>query len=320
VETDFDEIIPFRPAPWCPNGHFHTIGKSLFSTTAKPDCRRIEIPTPDNDFLELDVIDQENSAPVIALFHGLEGSTDRYYMTELMRDLIRKRYSVVGVNFRGCGSRMNRRRRFYHSGETNDYQTVFSWIRERFNDPVIGAVGFSLGGNALVKSLGEEGEHHPVSAAVAVSVPYDLKRGSMVISTGFNRVYEYRFLRTLRKKLDQKRRKYPDLPRFNGSTLYEFDDQVTAKIHGFRDADDYYRRCSSKHFIGEIQRPTLLIHSREDPICPIEAMPVGDIRKNTALDYIITDSGGHVGYWSRPRGWLNQSIVDYLNRQLPDST
>lgn len=181
---------------------------------------------------------------------------------------------------------------------------------------MVGAVGFSLGANALLKSLGEEGEAHPADAAVGVSVPYDLRLGSINLSGGFNRVYDCRFVRTLRKKLEQKRNTYPELPSFNGSTLYEFDDQVTSIIHGFKDAEDYYARCSSRKFISSVKKPTLLIHSEEDPLCPIDGMPVGAIKENPHLNYIITDEGGHVGFWSEPEGWLNYIIISYLKEEL----
>lgn len=294
----------------------HTIARSLLGDHRLPPHQRVEIPTPDDDFLELDLVRGEEHKPVIALFHGLEGSTSRYYMVELMKELSEEQYSIVGVNFRSCGSRMNRQRRFYHSGETGDYATVFRWIRKQFPGRALGAVGFSLGANALLKSLGEEGSSHPADAAVAVSVPYDLRMGSITISKGFNRIYEYRFLRTLRKKLEFKRQKYPGLPRFTGSTLYQFDDQVTAPVHGFHGADHYYEECSSRKFLDSIHKPTLLIHSDEDPLCPIEGMPMHKINENDSLDYVITREGGHVGFWSRPRGWLNYVILNYLKRKF----
>ncbi len=316
MKTNLPDIPPLNPPAWCFNGHVHTIARSLFGDTTMPDCRRIEIPTPDDDFLELDVIRQDPDAPVIVLFHGLEGSTGRYYMAELMHRLKDEGYSLVGVNFRSCGSRLNRQPRFYHSGETSDYATVFGWVTDHFNEAPMGAVGFSLGANALLKSLGEQKEVHPLQAAVAVSAPYDLKLGSKRLSKGFNRIYDFRFLRTLRNKLEEKRTHHPGLPRFEGSSLYEFDDQVTSIIHDFDNADHYYESCSSRRFVGDIRKPVLLIHSKEDPLCPIEGMPLETIKNNPALDYVITDEGGHVGFCSRNGNWLNGLIAGYLNRQL----
>lgn len=316
METSLSEIEPVHSPVWCFNGHIHTISQSSFNNPKKPTHNRIQIPTTDDDFLELDVINHQNDKPVVALFHGLEGSTDRYYIIELMQNLSRINYSVVAVNFRSCGAEMNRRRRFYHSGETDDLMTVFKWMKNQFSNSALGAVGFSLGGNALLKSLAEEGKGHPLQTAIAVSVPYDLRAGSLNISRGFNKVYEYHFLKSLKKKLNQKQKTFSDLPDFTGSTLYDFDNQVTAPIHGFKNADDYYARCSSGQFILDISRPTLLIHSRQDPICPVERMPVSEIKRNKKLDYIITKEGGHVGFRSRPGGWLNGIITTYISGKI----
>lgn len=316
MKTNLRHVPHIQAPSWCFNGHLHTIARSLTGDTQQPPLTRIEITTPDDDFLELDCHIQPESETIVALFHGLEGSTDRYYIVELMEVLINNGYSVVGVNFRGCGSKLNDQPRFYHSGETNDYQTVFNWISDKYPDKKIGAVGFSLGGNALLKYLGETAKDSLVDTAIAISVPYDLRLGSLILSTGFHRIYEYRFLRTLRKKLNKKRKKFPDLPIFTGSTLYEFDEQVTAPIHGFKGADHYYEQCSARRFVGDIQIDTLLIHSKIDPLCPAEAIPLDQINQNSCTDYIITKEGGHVGFWSKPRGWLNFVIENYLTSNL----
>lgn len=316
METNLPDIPVFHSPWWCLNDHIHTITRSLFGDREPPSCEQIEIATPDRDFLELDCIFQEDSEAVVALFHGLEGSTRRYYIIETMKALRNAGFSVVAVNFRGCGSRLNSTRRFYHSGETEDYFTIFRWITKNMPGRKIGAVGFSLGANALLKSLGEKEEEHPVDAAVAISAPYDLKMGADSLSRGFNRVYEYLFLRTLREKVYRKRVDFPDLPEAEGTTLYEFDNKVTAPVHGFKDADDYYESCSSKNFMADIRKPVLLIHSKSDPLCPIEAMPRQKISENPSLDYIITGEGGHVGFWSKPSGWLSRVVCGYLTKKL----
>ena len=316
MDTNLTNIPSFRSPAWCLNGHWHTISRSFAGQTTQPEIERIEIPTPDDDFLELDYASRHHSAAVIALFHGLEGSSDRYYIVELMKKLLAHGFSVVAVNFRSCGSRMNNQPRFYHSGATGDYATVFQWIQHNHPQQKIGAVGFSLGANALIKSLGEKQGYHPADAAVAVSTPYDLHRGSILLSKGFNKVYQHYFLRTLRKKLTLKRQSFPHLPSFEGSSLFAFDDQITGPIHGFDGAEDYYQQCSSNQFVPAVEKPTLLIHSREDPLCPVEAMPMNDITSNPHTDYIITDRGGHVGFWSNPSGWLNTIIGNYLEDKL----
>ena len=310
TSANFDSL----PLPF--GGHAHTILPALFYYPRKPDHRRIEIPTPDDDFLELDVIDASNDRPVIALFHGLEGSTDRYYIVKLMQIFSAPKFSVVAVNFRSCGQKMNRKKRFYHSGETGDIATVTTWVQKKFPNSAIGAAGFSLGGNALLKFMGEERKNTPLQAAVAISVPYDLKSGSLKIGRGFNQIYERRFLNSLQKKLEQKRQKYPDLPKFTGSTLYDFDDQITGPIHGFSGAEEYYAQCSSQKFISGISKPVLCIHSREDPLCPIDDVPLQAMKANPHVDYAITENGGHVGFLGSPPGWLWQIISHFMQANL----
>ncbi len=303
---------PFNPVWWAWNAHVHTIVASQFSTASKPEHARVEIDTPDQDFLEIDVYEADTDQPIVALFHGLEGSTDRYYIANLMRLLKDEGFSSAALNFRGCGSRMNDQPRFYHSGETQDYRTFFKWISETYPDKEIYAVGFSLGGNALVKYLGEESHQSTVKRAVTVSPPYDLKEGAIRMHEGFNRIYEINFLKTLVEKLDQKRREISGMPEFSGNSIYEFDDQVTAKLHGFKDADDYYYQCSSKHFYGDVRSELLVIHSKEDPLCPIEFAPFEDINRNPDIVTHFTDEGGHVGFLSSPPGWLYRVVLDWL--------
>ncbi|WP_421773107.1 YheT family hydrolase [Gracilimonas sp.] len=304
-------IEPFKSARWAWNAHVHTIVASQFSKVRKPEHKRIEIDTPDGDFLEIDVCIQDTDKPVVALFHGLEGSTDRYYIANLMTELKEGGFSSVALNFRGCGSRMNCRPRFYHSGETKDYRTFFKWISETHPGKEIYAVGFSLGGNALVKYLGEEASQSRVNRAIAVSPPYDLKEGSLRLNEGFNRIYEINFLNTLVQKLEKKRLKM-DMPEFNGSSVYEFDDQVTAKLHGFKDADDYYHQCSSKHFYGDVKTELLVIHSKEDTLCPFEFAPLRVMEKNLYIQTCFTNEGGHVGFLSSPKGWLFRVILQWF--------
>lgn len=302
----------FTPAWWAKGVHIQTVAAS-FNDVAPVNCKRIEINTPDNDFLELDILDLKNNRPVVALFHGLEGSSERHYIRNLMNDLQKEGYSSVALNFRGCGSRLNRQKRMYHSGETQDYATLFEWMKTEFSGRAIFAVGFSLGGNALVKSLGEEKENHRVERAVAVSPPYDLAKGSAKMDQGFNRVYQQRFMKTLVEKADQKRKIFPGIPEFTGRSVYDFDDQVTAPVHGFKNADDYYTQCSSGQFYEHVQKPLLIIHSKDDSLCPLEFAPHQIFESNPYIHTLFTETGGHVGFISSPRGWLNQTIIKWLN-------
>ncbi len=298
---------------WAFNSHIHTIVSSQILSFKRVDSERVQISTPDNDFLEIDVIKAPKSGPVVALFHGLEGNTDRFYIRNLMYELKSSGYSVVAMNFRSCGSKMNIQKRLYHSGETHDYETLFKWISNTFKHIPIYAVGFSLGANALIKSLAELGESHPVCKAVAVSPPYDLKLGSLNLNKGFNKIYQYKFLRSLVLKLELKRTEYPEIPEFRGSNLYEFDDQITAPIHGFNSANHYYETCSSKKFLGEIKTPLLIIHSEEDTLTPLRFAPFKKIQNNQYIQTIFTKSGGHVGFITEPRNWLERTIITWLN-------
>ncbi len=302
---------PFRPIWWAPGAHAQTVVAN-FTAPEAVDCTRIEIETPDDDFLELDVIDTENSKPVAALFHGLEGSSERYYIRNLMKALEDEGFSSVALNFRGCGRRLNKQKRMYHSGETRDYATLFKWMDARFPNRQLYAVGFSLGANALVKSLGEEGPDHPVSRAVAVSPPYDLAEGSINMDRGFNKLYQRRFLKSLVEKADLKRSIYPDIPEFTGSSVWDFDDQITAPLHGFRDARDYYTQCSSAQFYEHVRKPLLVIHSKDDSLCPLKYAPHDVLSQSPFIETIFTDAGGHLGFLSSPRGWLNRTILRWL--------
>ena len=298
----------------------HTISSSLFRLNTKPQHRRLVLDTPDGDFLEVDWISGPQDAPVVIVLHGLEGSTDRYYVVDIMQECARRGFQAVALNFRSCGSRINRTRRFYHSGETGDLAFLVDWLREKKQADRIYATGFSLGGNVLTKYLGETGSQSGFRAAAPVSVPYDLKASSVAIGRGFNRVYEQYFLRSLRKKLSLKRKQFPDLPRFTGSTLYDFDDQITSRIHGFDDAEDYYHQCSGKRFLGEVETPTLLIHAKNDPMCALETMPRDVVEQNPNLYPLITHSGGHVGFWSQPNGWLRETVLDFFSNVEQQTT
>ncbi len=303
---------PFKPVPWCFNGHVHTVLCSLLFTAPNLDTRQVVIDTPDEDFLELDILEYHNNKPVIVLLHGLEGHTRRYYMANMAQEIHRRGNTVVMVNFRGCGEHINRQRRFYHSGETEDIETVLKWIQTNYPNRRIYAAGFSLGASILFNYLKKHGIHHPVETVVAISTPFELKKGCINLDKGLNKLYSKRFIKMLVDKLERKREFIPDLPKYTGRTLYEFDDQVTAPLHGFDSADDYYERCSSYYFIDEIVTDTLVIHSKSDPMTPFRWTPVGKIKQNPKITTLFTEHGGHVGFWGHPAGWLDRTVADYF--------
>lgn len=192
-------VSSFKSAPWCFNGHAHTVLCSLVFESPALQSEKILIDTADDDFLDLDVIFRGSGKPVVVLFHGLEGNSRRFYITQLAKHLISRNFSVVAMNFRSCGSKMNRQRRFYHSGETEDLETVFKWVQQNFPNSEIYSAGFSLGGSTLLNFLKKNGTHHPLRAAAAISTPFELKKGSINLEKGFNRIYSMLFLQTLEK-------------------------------------------------------------------------------------------------------------------------
>ena len=166
----------YRSAPWCFNGHAHTILCSLLFDSPRLPAERVNIKTPDDDFLETDIIQLGEKYPIAVLFHGLEGNSKRFYITRLAEHLMVRGFNVVAVNFRSCGARLNNQRRFYHSGETEDLDTVFNYVRDHFPDSRIFSAGFSLGASALLNYLNKYGTEHPLESVAVISTPFDLKK------------------------------------------------------------------------------------------------------------------------------------------------
>lgn len=324
--------VTYRPAWWVPGPHAQTLwGK--FTRRAAPLPTRVERwSTPDDDFVDVLRLDGvTRGSPRLLLLHGLEGTVRSHYVGGLLQVAHHRGWGADMLIFRGCGGELNHARRFYHSGETKDLTFTVDRILAEHPGVDLVMCGVSLGGNVLLKWLGECAEAIPdrIRGAAAISVPFDLERGSRHISRGFSRVYERHFLRTLRRKAEAKLRRYPDL--FDPAvlsrvrTLYEFDDIITGPIHGFRDAHDYYTRSSSLQFLHCIRRPTLLLSARDDPFLPAEVLDeVGEIaRGNTCLTVEFTDHGGHVGFvhgpvW-RPLYYAEQRIGDFLASHLPQA-
>jgi predicted alpha/beta-fold hydrolase len=290
-------------------------------------------PTDDGDELELHRIEPVGKpAPHgarLLVLHGLEGTIQSHYLRGILALAQRRGWSADALIFRTCNGEMTRARRLYHSGETTDVDHVVRRLIEEHPGQPIALAGFSLGGNVLLKWLGEQGERLPpeVRAAAAVSVPYDLERGARHIERGFARVYTRHFLRTLRAKARVKLVREPGL--FDAAalerarTLFEFDDVVTAPVHGFEGASDYYQRSSSLGFLTSIRRPTLLLSAYDDPFLPpIVLQEVERVaRGNPNLCVEFHQRGGHVGFvagrvpWA-PRYYAEERVMRYLNAQL----
>jgi predicted alpha/beta-fold hydrolase len=316
-----------RPAWWLPGPHLQTLGARMLRTKRGPRSRRARWTTPDGDFLDLDFVEGEHLRDdvLVLLLHGLEGSSRSGYILELEHRLHDQRIGTVALNFRSCSGELNRGRRLYHSGETSDLGWVVDRLREEAPERRLAAVGVSLGGNVLLKHLGEDGPSTSLAAAAAWSVPFDLAAGARFMERGFARQYVGRLLRSLKSKVRARAGEIGhliDLDRtLRATTFWEFDDAATAPLHGFSSADDYYRQSSSAAFIPSITAPTLILHSRDDPFLPAEAIPETAMRRNPAITPMITDHGGHVGFVSGrvpllPHFWAEDHIARWLIERL----
>jgi predicted alpha/beta-fold hydrolase len=293
-----------------------------------PALRLERIPTGDGDDLTLASAESPGSAPVLLLLHGLEGGLRSHYVSGIWGVARQRGWQPAILLFRTCDGRMNRARRTYHSGETTDLDLIVR--RLILEDPTrpIGLAGVSLGGNVMLKWLGEKGDAVPeqVRAAIAVSTPYDLARSSRAIDSGFARLYQWNFLKSLKKKARLKVAEHAELCSVESldslSTMWEFDDRFTAPLHGFRDAADYYARSSSIRFLARIRRPTLLLSARDDPFHPNEVLrDVEDIAAaNPYVDLEFHSRGGHVGFvggtpW-HPEYYVESRVGSFLASHL----
>jgi predicted alpha/beta-fold hydrolase len=341
----------FSPAWFLPGPHFQTIWGRLVRPRRLVKLRREALETPDGDEVILDHLDTPCRAdtPVcdrtdqsirdpadrsvcstvhFILLHGLEGSSQSVYMQGTLAAIARSGHSATAINFRSCARepnslvRMipNRRPRFYHSGDTGDFDFVVRMLAARMPGATLVAFGASLGGNVLLKWLGEHPDQTLITAAATLSVPYDLGEGARHLeTTAAGRFYVKRFLATLKKKvlrediaclLDVERVK-------RARTFTEFDDAATAPLHGFRDAADYYERSSSIHYLGRIETPTLALNAVDDPFLPPAVLDRARAAASPAIDFRTTEAGGHVGFiggrapWNAEY-WAEELVVRWL--------
>jgi predicted alpha/beta-fold hydrolase len=314
---------PYRAPKWLPGGHAQT----LYPLLIKPDLpayRRERWETPDADFIDLDWVDSDPAAPLLILFHGLEGSSHSHYACALMQAALGRGVGGVVAHFRGCSGESNRQPRAYHSGDSNEIDWILRRLRRQFPKRVLHAVGVSLGGNALLKWLGER-EFHAVDivqAAAAVSAPLDLSACGHHLARGFNHVYTQHFLATLKAGAAEKLKQFPGI--FDGSrmrrarNLYEFDDVVTAPLHGYLGADDYWRRASAKPLLRGIRIPTLVLNARNDPFLPAHALP-NDTQISAKVTLDQPHEGGHVGFvtgsFPGRLDWLPQRLLHFFEHE-----
>jgi uncharacterized protein len=313
----------FKPAWWLPGPHAQTLWPYLLRRLPKVARRRERLELPDGDFLDLDW-NGDGGGPLAVVLHGLEGSSRSHYAAGIMHALRLHGWRSVLLHFRGCSGTPNRLARGYHAGETGDLDYVVNLLRQREPATPLAIIGYSLGGNVLLKWLGEQGAQAPIIGAVAVSVPFTLANAAVRLSSGVSRLYQWSLLHRLRASM---RDKWRSQGKIDGvamldslRSLREFDDRVTAPLHGFAGADDYYARCSSRSFLRQIRIPTLILQARDDPFMTAEGLP-GVQELPACIDFELTDNGGHVGFVSgsspwRARYYPEQRLPAFLNAQL----
>jgi len=310
----------FTPAWWLPGGHAQTLWPVVFRRRHPLTLRHERIETPDGDELELAHL-PERRGPRVLVLHGLEGSLHSHYANGLLHALRQAGFNATFLFFRGCNGRPNRLPRAYHSGDTGDIRFVIETLRAD-GRAIDAAVGYSLGGNALLKYLGEEGHSAPLRAAAAVSVPYRLADAAQRLQHGFSRLYQAHLLASLRRAYKRKFTLMPSPLKVDVDRLKSFrafDDQVTAPLHGFRGVEDYYQSASCRRYLPSISPPTLLLHARNDPFMYPDTAPTpGELAPDTRLE--LHTSGGHTGFVAgsptRPGWYAEQRILRFLRESI----
>jgi predicted alpha/beta-fold hydrolase len=319
----------FSPAWWLRGPHLQTLWSQYFRPIRLPSMRLERLATPDGDQIHLYHRDVGVGRPRLFLLHGLEGSVRSHYVQGFVRGAESHGWNSTLLVFRGCGPEFNSAPRLYHSGETSDLRFALEIVTRRQPAERLVLAGISLGGNVLLKYLGEAPDTVPrqVTAAATVSVPYDLEAGSRHLQKGFAKVYDRHFLKSLRKKAVQKLGQHPGLfdqrRALTARTIEDFDDGVTGPVHGFAGSNDYYTRSSSIHFLDRISVPTLLVSAEDDPFLPRQVLDRvrAVAARNPRLTVQFTRHGGHVGFLSgatpfRPHHWAEQRVISFLDTFL----
>jgi predicted alpha/beta-fold hydrolase len=323
-------LVAYRAPKWLAGGHAQTLYPLLIKPEA-PAYWRERWETPDADYIDLDwneapgLVAGDKSTPLVALFHGLEGNSNSHYAISLMRAFTERGWDAALVHFRGCSGQINRLPRAYHSGDSEEIDWILRRLKQHFPKRPLYALGVSLGGNALLKWLGERELHAAdlIQAAAAISAPLDLTACGHHLGRGFNRIYTQHFLRSLKQSAAAKLQLFPGLfdeARMHAArNLYQFDDVVTAPLHGFADTDDYWRRASSKPWLAAIRLPTLLLNAQNDPFLPSDALPSRK-QYSAAVTADFPCQGGHAGFVSGSLpghlDWLPQRILHFFQHEV----
>lgn len=314
--------IDFKPAWWLRSPHLQTLWPVLFRKRHRLDLRNEQVELEDGDFLDICWSKNNSEKPVLVL-HGLEGDLTSHYANGIVHQLEVSGYQPVFMHFRGCSGRVNRLARAYHSGDTGDIAFIIEHIKKVTGHYPYAAVGFSLGGNALLKWLGETGKNNPLKKAVAVSVPYRLHDAAKRLEIGTSKLYRNHLLKSLKSTYNKKFSQIDsplDVEVEELNSFWDYDDKVTAPLHGFDGAGDYYSRCSSRQYLKNITIPTRLLHAADDPFMFQESVPEKyELHSNTEL--LLTSYGGHVGFISGTNpfntySWSEQKILEFFDSPI----
>ncbi|MCM2679364.1 hydrolase [Echinimonas agarilytica] len=329
--SDHMPISRFNPSIWVRNRHLQTIWSRLFPRKQLVSLKTWHIPSSDGEQLNLCIANNLpiESKGIVVLLHGLEGSAQSDYIQGMFQALIRHQFTPMVLEFRGCGSAQNLKERAYHSGETSDLSHVIEVIRAQHPTQSISAIGYSLGGNVLAKYLGEMGEQCHLSSAAIVSAPLDLAACAAQMNTFSASIYQSHLIDSMQQKLIDKLKRVewqtftPPSPNdiLKLKSFWQFDNTITAPLHGFDDVHDYYTQSSAKQFLKAIHKPCLIIHAKDDPFMNEHVIPLKS-ELSASIEYSLQDYGGHVGFikgspW-RPYYWLEHTVPNWIESQLCD--
>ena len=311
----------FKPAWWLPGPHLPTLWAALARRRVPVATQHERLDLADGDFIDLCWVGS-TAGPIVVVLHGLEGSFHSKYVGAILERIERRGWGGVLMQFRGCSGEPNRLDRSYHSGDTGDLEFLLSTLVQRYPSRPIIAVGYSLGGNVLLKYLGQSAKSSKLAAAAAISVPFDLAAAANRLNRGLSKLYQQHLVRSLQNKI---RVKFSTRPApialnelANWNDFWSFDNNVTAPLHGFANVDEYYTRSSCRQYLGTITTPTLIVHSSDDPFLSADAIPK-DIELSISTEMILTERGGHVGFVCgrnpiRPQYWIDDRLMAWFER------
>lgn len=315
----------FKPAWWLPNSHLQTIWPALCRSSIKNlllERERLELP--DGDFIDLAWCKKNETGPIVLILSGFEGNLESHYLKGMLQSISKQGWRGVFMHFRGCSGEPNRLARGYHSGDTSDVAFVINTILAREPNINLAAIGYSLGGNVLLKWLGETGTKNPLLAAIAISVPFELNKAADKVEQGFSRFYQWYLVKCARMRLMEKFQHISspiDIATLSKvDKIRELDGQYTVPVHGFTSVDQYYAIASSRQYLRHIQIPTLLLQAKDDPFMTSEVIPThNELSSQITLE--VTETGGHVGFVSgtvpwRPQYWLEERVPLFLKAYL----